>query len=121
GHACEVVRHPLLDGLAELLERRAPGSPHVHDDVGPVALAAYADARVPVELALDEARHAGDLLRCIRRVAGDDVGGDPGVAFHQSAADSRTSSVASGLARKRNGTKVVPRPGETCMTVAPVR
>src|SRR5581483_3765187 len=28
--------------------------------------------------------------------------------------DSRTSSVASGRARKRNGTNVVPRPAETC-------
>ena len=31
--------------------------------------------------------------------------------------DRRTSSVASGRAKKRNGTNVVPRPAETCMTV----
>lgn len=32
-----------------------------------------------------------------------------------------TSSVASGRAANRNGTNVVPRPGDTCMTVPPRR
>ena len=36
-------------------------------------------------------------------------------------ADRTTSSVTSGLAKKRNGTNVVPSPGETCSTVGPYR
>src|SRR5439155_19138548 len=35
--------------------------------------------------------------------------------------DRRTSSVASGRAKNRNGTKVVPSPGDTCIAVGPRR
>ena len=88
------------------LERDVQLDPH-----GPILLD-HADSAMPVQGALDEIAHAVDLARRVRCVAREDVAGD---ARHQRPGCS-TSSVASGLAKKRNGTKVVPRPGETCIT-----
>ena len=79
-------------------------------------LDADAHGALPRQPALDQPGDAVDLARRVGRVAGEHVGGDARGAFHQP--DSRTSSVASGRARKRNGTNVVPRPGETCSVAA---
>ena len=49
--------------------------------------------------------------RSVAGVAGEDVRGDDGMAFHYELCSS--SSVASGLAAKRSGTNVVPSPAET--------
>ena len=76
-----------------------------------------ADAPVAVQRALDEPAHAVDLARRVRRVAREDVAGDdawPSITAWRCS----TSSVASGRAKKRNGTKVVPSPGETCIVAA---
>ena len=67
------------------------------------------------------AREAGDALhleRRITRVAREHVVRDDR-GFHY--ADRTTSSVTSGRAKRRNGTKVVPSPGETCSRVARTR
>ena len=72
---------------------------------------------------VDELADAVDLERRVGRVGGQHVVRDDGVAFHvgQSRPAWRsTSSVTSGRAKKRNGTNVVPVPGETCMTPASV-
>ena len=81
----------------------------------------HADAAVapgPV----DELRHPVDLERRIGRVGREHVVRDDRVAFHaivqSSVARRSTSSVTSGRAKNRNGTNVVPVPGETCMTAA---
>ena len=78
----------------------------------------HADAygALPREPALDQPGDALDLPRGVGRVAGEHVAGDARGAFHQP--DSRISSVASGRARKRNGTNVVPRPAERCSVAA---
>ena len=75
-----------------------------HDPHGPV----------PGQVAADERMHAVDLERRVGGVAREDVGRDAGVTFHH--ADSRISSVASGRAKNRKGTNVVPSPDETCST-----
>ena len=61
-----------------------------------------------------------DLLRAIDRDAHLDVGRDRRLPGHDGTERS-TSSVASGRAPKRNGTNVVPSPGDTCMTPAGLR
>ena len=67
----------------------------------------------------DEVANAGHLARRVGRVGREDVGRDQGLALHYS--DLRTSSVTSGLAKNRNGTRVVPSPGETCSVTPPSR
>ena len=56
------------------------------------------------------------LQRRIARIPGEHIGRDDGRLHH---ADRTTSSVTSGRAKSRNGTNVVPRPGDTCSFVAP--
>jgi hypothetical protein len=66
----------------------------------------------------DEAVHAVDLARRVGRVAREHVGrDDDGPPLP----DLRTSSVTSGRAKKRKGTNVVPRPGETWSVTPPAR
>ena len=67
---------------------------------------------VSVQRAADEAVDAVDLEGRVGGVAREHVGGDDGMALHSSGF-SQDESVASGLAKNRKGTKVVPSPGET--------
>ena len=90
-------------------------------------------APVTVERALGEAGHAHDLTSGVRGVGAEELRRDDRVALHQHpvyapaapragaryavrADRRRTSSVTSGRANRRNGTNVVPVPGEMCMT-----
>ena len=63
-----------------------------------------------------QARDSLHLERRITRVPSKDVVRDERRLHH---ADRTTSSVTSGRAKRRNGTNVVPRPGETCSQVVP--
>src|SRR4029079_3017965 len=121
GHAPEIVRDAPLHFPPELPQGCVPLRTDVDDDLRTLAITRQPDARMAVELALDQSRDARHLTRGVARVAGDHLRRDARLAVHQSLGDCRTSSVASGLARKRNGTNVVPSPGETCITVARVR
>ena len=105
-HLHEVLDHALLHLGGDLGDVRSVVDDHVHLDVQAVHACTAPLLGV----------HAGHFRRRVRDVAGQHVGRDHAVAFHQFL-DRRTSSVASGRAKKRNGTKVVPRPGETCITV----
>jgi hypothetical protein len=77
-------------------------------DPDAAVLAGDLDALVPT----DEAVHARDLAGRIGGVARENVERDECMSFHYRS-DLRTSSVTSGRAKKRKGTNVVPRPGET--------
>src|SRR4051794_10829583 len=110
GHALEVVADAALDVGRDGLHVRAVVDDHVHLDL--VARDACATTLLGV--------HAPHLGCRVGRVPPEHLGRDVAVAFHH-APDLRTSSVASGRAKKRNGTKVVPSPGETCIVVAPRR
>ena len=73
--------------------------------------------------AVDELVDALHLARGVRRIRREDVVRDDGVTFHagqSSPGRRRTSSVTSGRAKNRNGTNVVPVPGETCIVPASV-
>ena len=91
--------------------------------------------------AVDESRDAVDLACGVCRIGGEDVVRDDRVLHHaqlrwsirrlttgrqmpdrtSSTACRSTSSVTSGRAKNRNGTNVVPVPGETCIVPAGVR
>ena len=99
-HAALHLRGDVRDVRPRSRRRRAPRPPPAAHACAPALL------RV----------HARHLRGRVGGVAGQHFGRDHAVAFHQFL-DRRTSSVASGRAKKRNGTNVVPRPGETCITV----
>ena len=63
-----------------------------------------------------ETGHAVHLERRVARIAREHLVRDDRCLHY---ADRTTSSVTSGLAKSRNGTNVVPRPGETCRRVGP--
>src|SRR5215203_77389 len=109
GHLREILDHAPLHRLADVRQRRAP----LHGEVELERPVLELDTAV----AADEPGHARDLARRVGGVSADHVGGDVAVTLHH--AHRRTSSVASGRAKNRNGTNVVPSPGETCITVAP--
>ena len=74
-------------------------------------------------LSVDELADAVDLERRVCRVRREHVARDHRVALHpresRSAAEAR-DSVTSGRAKKRNGTNVVPVPGDICIAPAAV-
>ena len=120
GHAGEVLGDVRLHLGADGARAGAPVEREVQLDADLAVVARDLDALVAVERAPDEAVHAGDLDGRVGGVAREHVGGDDGVALHQPDLR-RTSSVTSGRAKKRNGTNVVPRPGETCSVTPPSR
>ena len=83
---------------------------------GEAVLGVDAHGALPRQPALDQTRDAVHFAGRVGRVPGKHVAGDAGCSLHQP--DSRISSVASGRARKRNGTKVVPKPAERCKVAA---
>ena len=95
---------------ADRFRSRTPLELQVHHDVG--GALASGDLR-------GTARETGDALHLLRRIARvprENLGRDDR-RLHQ--ADRTTSSVTSGRAKSRKGTKVVPRPAETCSVVDP--
>ena len=109
-HALDVLRDALLHLPRDAVRGSAPRELDVDVDL---------DRAVGARDLGGVAREAGDALhleRRIPRVAREHVVGDDR-SFHYF--DRTTSSVTSGLAKRRNGTNVVPSPGETCSLVDP--
>ena len=116
----EVVRNVRLHLGSDGTRARTPRDRYMELDPDLWSSPRDTDAVVPVQRAADEPVHAGHLERRVSGVAREHVGGDDGMSFHQ-ANLRRTSSVTSGRAKNRNGTKVVPRPGETCSVTSSSR
>ena len=109
-HAPEVVGHALLHLARHRIRARPPFELEMHDDVCLLRRARDLSG-VP-----GQARNACHFQRRVTGVPGEHIGRDDGSLHH---ADRTTSSVTSGRAKSRNGTNVVPRPGDTCSCVAP--
>src|SRR5207248_11582410 len=118
-HALAAPNRPVI--LANAVVHRSPND---SDRGSPLDGDMQLDAHDPVLLAnLDAAAtrkpaRALDLTGCVRRIAGEDFGGDRSLPLCHRRSERSTSSVASGRAAKRTGTNVVPSPGETCITAA---
>src|SRR3954451_7428851 len=109
-HPLEVIRDPALHVGGDRLHVRAVVDDDMHLDLVTRNACAAALLRM----------YAADLGGRVGGVACEHLRRDMAVSLHH-APDLRTSSVASGRAKKRKGTKVVPSPGETCIAVEPRR
>ena len=125
GHPPEVLGHPLPARAAPTAGTLTPQSTaEVQLDRDDAVLFVDLDAVVPrTRVPSTSPCTPVDLERRVGRVAREHVRRDERVPFHQADCCSRgagagrsTSSVTSGRAKNRNGTNVVPVPGETCIT-----
>ena len=118
---CRRVLHDAEQAVALLAVQRPPRAPVVLDPLGPGRLRRRATGpRLPEDAVDADCRRAGERsasqrLETVRHKR--TLGAGVRRARPGTAAGSRTSRLASGLAKKRNGTNVVPIPRETTSVV----
>ena len=129
GHLREVLGHPLLHGGADRGHVGAPVDREVELDGHRAVLVHHAHPAMPGHGALDEPAHARRSPGRRRRRSSPSMSAEmtecpsirDSLRRRQPAAGERsTSSVTSGRAKNRNGTNVVPVPGEMCSVPAGV-